>query len=126
MIIAYIFSILFVTPKTRFLQLQVSLLLTNMNELSTSIWTQEAACALSFINLYLYIFVAQPMSPLLKPCAVEPGLYFSTLCHCVSHKLLVLHRKTTYCCYLHRTVVMPHESKQKKSRYLVNYRKMHL
>lgn len=82
MIIAYIFSILFVTPKTRFLQLQVSLLLTDMNELSTSMWTQEAACALSFISLCLY-FSACPHVPTSQamPCGTR-SLFLDTMPLC--------------------------------------------
>lgn len=92
-----IFSLLFVTPQARFLQLQVSLSLAGM---LISMWTKEAACALSFINPCLYFSALQPMSPLLKPSARIPGLYFSTLCHYDSHKFLNLHRKIAYCCYL--------------------------
>lgn len=79
-------------------------------------WTQEAAFVLSFISPCLYFSAVQPMSPLLKPSAVIPGLYFPTICHCVSHKSLVLHRKTTYCCCWRITVDVHHESKQKQSK----------
>lgn len=119
--IVCIFSVLYVTSKTRFfLQLQVCLSLTDMSELLTSMRTQEAGCALSFINPRLYFSAVQPMSPLLKPSAVIPDLYFSTLCHCVSHKSPIRHRKTAYCFHLHIDIhlytVVSHEDKQKQSK----------
>ena len=77
------FFVLFVTPKTSFIQLQVCVSLTEHGQVVMAMASLVLACDAPIITPYLPSSALHFMFPLLKVSAVTPGLYFSALCHCV-------------------------------------------
>lgn len=116
--IRYYFFVLFVTPKTSFVQLQVCISLTDADNF---VLPGDHGCKQ----------LAKPVPHLFSSCAciplatsyvsASPGLcyytrllYFSIQSHYISGKYLVLYRITACYCYLCKTVVVPHTNKKKK------------
>lgn len=80
--VRYYFFILFITLKPVLFSLKCAVLQVTMGELSIA-RVSQSVYSVPYLFLSYACIPLHPMSPLLKASAILPGLYFSTLYHCV-------------------------------------------
>lgn len=127
----FFFFAIFVTPNTSFAQLQVCLSLTdhgwvvNGHEVSSG-----NACPIFYQSMPVLLCSTSHI-PASQVFCCDTTVYFSTLCHCVGHRYLILHRITAYSCYLYIAVVVPYKDKQNQRKsdidiWSIRKKNMHL